>query len=362
MKPMRFSFYAALLLGIMLVSCNNNKSENTVKIGLVLGLSGNGSVNGKYHLEGYKMAIEEQNKKGGILGKKIELDIQDSKLDPKEGLISIKNMYESSLPPFIVCSNGSPVSMAIKPEVEKNKSIFLAAAAASKLIENSNYTIRNYVDAKTISENMVPYITDSLKLKKLGIFYVDNDFGKSVSNSIIAKIKGTNLNNTFIENFNDKESDFKSLLSKITPSTEIIYVIGVGKGLGILIKQIKESGYKGKIIADPLSNTAEVKNAAGQSILGIRYLDFAFDNKSESKKIKEFVQSYKKSFGKEPSDIAALSYVGLKLVFKSIEEVGEFDSKKIIQNLEKIKNIESIMGGVSVSERSFIYPFVFEIY
>src|ERR1043166_8262979 len=95
-----------LVIAIAIPGCWNKQTttRNTVKRRGVVPLTGNAGVLGDYTLKGLQLAVDDQNSKGGLLGKKIELDVQDSKADPKEGVAVVKNMLAANLKPFLVYS------------------------------------------------------------------------------------------------------------------------------------------------------------------------------------------------------------------------------------------------------------------
>ena len=118
----------ALVVGIMIFNgCFNNNSKTggeTVKFGAILGLTGNSGSLGEDTKNGIQLAIDEQNAKGGVLGKKIVLDVQDSKTDGNTGVSIAKQMLESAGDkPIGIYTQSSAVSMPVKPIAEKNKTI-----------------------------------------------------------------------------------------------------------------------------------------------------------------------------------------------------------------------------------------------
>ncbi|RYZ93198.1 MAG: amino acid ABC transporter substrate-binding protein, partial [Sphingobacteriaceae bacterium] len=273
-----------LLAGsFLLTQCSkkSNTDKTKLKIGVILSLTGNGAVTGDYTLKGIQLAVNEQNAKGGLLGKQIELDIQDSKGVAATGLGIIETMFSSTTKPFMVCSNTSDVSLAVKTETEKNKVILVGSAATDKLTEGGNYIIRNYIESGQISDNILEYLHDELHITSLGIFYANNEFGNSVNNKMAEKTGGYSITLPFDIGYDDKSLDYNSLIaSQNTGAVPAIYVIGLGNSLGVFIKQLRAAGYAGTIIADPLFNNPGTIAAAGTAATGVKFLDFDFHKDS----------------------------------------------------------------------------------
>lgn len=350
-------------LALLTVGCPGSKtpSPGTIKIGLILTLSGNGSAAGDYTLKGIQLAVKEQNEKGGLLGKKIELDVQDSKGDPKTGVDIVKKMVEGDKY-FMVCTNSSGVSLAVKPETEKNKIILMGSAATDKLTEAGNFVVRNYVESGQISDDILKYVGNTLNLQSVGLFYSNNEFGNSVSKKIGEKAPGSNVKVPFTVSFEEKDLDYKSLITATDfRSVPVIYVIGVGKSLGTFIKQLREAGYAGKIIADPLFNNPDTISAAGDAAKGVAYLDFDFDKNSANPSTKNYVDAYRREFNNaDPQNLSAITYDAIKLVFKNVEESKTLDVDQLMPRIKSSKIIDGVVGNSTVNNGNIIYPTTFK--
>jgi branched-chain amino acid transport system substrate-binding protein len=347
---------------LLFVSCKKESNDGpaTLRIGVIVPLTGNAGVLGDYSLKGFQLAVEEQNKTGGLLGKKIELDIEDSKADPKEGVTILKNMLEGNQRPFMIYSIMSGVTLALKPITESSGLILLSAVNTDKLLENSMYTIQACISAKSIGQNLSIYLRDSMMVRDLTMFYANNEFGISVKDAVVINCaeKGITVQN--VEPFEENSLDYKSLIAaKITKSTECVYVAGVGTALGTMLKQIKESGYAGKIISDPLITFPDVVNVTGDAIKGIPYLDYAFDVNSQDTNTIAFVKAFRERFGANPQNYSVITYDGARMLFKAIENEGSLDVVKIVDRFRKMKDYQGVFGKNSVENRNILYSFTF---
>ena len=346
-----------LLAAIWIGGCNSSKKDDTIKLGIIVPLSGNDGPLGDYSKKGVELAVEEQNSKGGILGKKIELSIQDSESKPEKGLTIAKNMIESDKP-FAIYSIISGVTLAIKPETEKNSTILMAAVGTDKFLEGGKYTFRNFFAATSVANQLTKFIKDSMNVKSLCLFYVDNEYGKSVRDAVLKSSVEHGLKMGFSETFDAKALDYKSQIAvKVNKNIECIYIAGVGKSLGTMIKQIRESGYSGKIVGDPLIPFPDVTNSGGESLKGIKYLDFAFESNSANINTSSFVNAFKKKYNEEPKNFSVISYEGINLLFKSIENTKSIEAKNIADELNKVNNYDGVFGKVSIKNNNFVYSF-----
>jgi len=347
-----------LMVALLWSGCvKQPNSMDTIKIGVIVPLTGNAGVLGDYALKGVQLAVEEQNAKGGLLGKKIELDIQDSKGDPKEGVSVVKNMVSGDHKPFLIYSIVSGVTLALKPETERNKILLMSAVGTDKFLENSQFTIRNYVSATTIGQNLASYLTGTLKARNLVIFYSNNEYGSSVKDAVkkLCEAQGLQVS---AEPYDENSLDYKSLIAaRVGGNTDAIYVIGIGKGLGTMFKQVRESGYKGKIVGDQLMNAPDVVSVAGEALKGIPYLDFAFETNSTNPSTKAFVDAFRKRFKTDPRNFSVIAYDGTKMLFGTVERDKTIDGEKLVNALNAIKDYQGVFGPVFVTDRNVNYSF-----
>lgn len=356
----RLSAILLLVSGLFLITgCGgnqNDKKKQTLKIGIIVPLSGNSAVLGTHSMQGAQMAIDEINDKGGLLGEKIIVEKGDSKAIPAEGVKLIKNMMESAKKPNIIFSVISGVSMAMRPMTEENRVILLSAVGTDDFIHESKYTVRNYISAATIGNWIATYVKDSIDSGSLGIFHSKTAYSTSVKNALLKKSEEIDLPIQFDIAYDETERDFKSLVSDwIHMGTKVVFIDGIGTGLGTMIKQTREAGYSGIIVSTLLVTDPDVREAAGDALTNIRYLDFAYDPDSGDPGAVEFRNAYKNKFGDEPTLWAVIGYDGMKLLLEKIKEIQSLDSDSIIGSLNKTTDFPGLFAPISVKNREFIY-------
>ncbi|RCH56468.1 hypothetical protein DJ568_01005 [Mucilaginibacter hurinus] len=355
-------FTILLIIPLLLTQCSNKRNieKNKLKIGVILSLSGNGAVTGDNTLKGIQLAVQEQNAKGGLLGRQIELDIQDSKGVAATGLEQVQRMFNTNNKPFMVCTNTSDVSLAVKTETEKNKVILVASAATDKLLEGSNYSVRNYIESGQTSDDILEYLRDELRVNSTGIFYANTEFGNSINNKMKEKAGSYGITLPFDVAYDDKSLDYGRVITgQNTGAVSAIYVIGLGNSLGTFIKQLREAGYKGSIVADPQFNNPAVIAAAGSSATDVTFLDFDFDLNSDVPATKAFIAAYNNAFKTSPQNLAAITYDAVKIMFAGVEQAQSLDYLKIPKPTEA-KQHNGVTGSIWVNGGNIIYPTTFK--
>lgn len=231
-----------IVAGIFFLFSNQ---KETIKIGVIIPLSGSAESLGQLMQEGMVMAVDEINSRGGINNRNLELIIEDSKTT-KAGGIEAFNKIENGYSPLIYLSGTSVVSTAVAPLAEENEVVLIAAATDPSVIKEREWVFKNYPSPK---EEITPALSiiNELNAKKVGILYLNDDFGKSIFNPIKIKLEEKAVS-VIDESFETEATNFEEKISKLQ-DTDVILIIGFLSHFKPIIEQIKESNYKGEIIS-----------------------------------------------------------------------------------------------------------------
>jgi len=234
-----------VLIALAIVFILTTRKEETIKIGAVLSLSGPGQSIGEGLRDGLFLAVDEINNWGGINGKKIELIIEDSKTDPEEGKKAFDKI-ESTHHPVLYLSSHSSTSMALAPLAQEQQVVLLGLVVmAPKFTENQEWVYRYWPTAKAETPSILSILED-LRVKKLGILYQDDEFGRSVFELLQKEFKATG-GLVEAEHFKPVISDLKESIGRLI-NMEAIHVVGFTGLIENILNQLKEANFKGTIL------------------------------------------------------------------------------------------------------------------
>ncbi len=334
-----------LIIGFAIYQSNqkNISKQQTIKIGGIYGLTGPLPDLGEQMQNGTLLAIEKINKEGGIKEREFELISEDSKFDPKVAISALKKLIDIDHIK-IVSTVGSAVSLALKPETEKQKILLFAPAAHPKITENSNYVLRhsniaNY-DAEVLADEIM-----KRDPQKIGIIYINDDWGKVFSEEFQKNISIKIPTAQILNEFHDpKETDFRTQISKLIAfDPDIIVVSSFGKSSGLIIKGIREQQFKKDIFTNNgIVLSPEGQQAAGQDNLkGIYYQDY-------NTVPEQFKEEYEQRFQKKASAIALIAYTDMELLKYAIEKVGD-DPENIARFIKGLKKFDGTYESISIT-------------
>lgn len=323
---------AALAVFIMLRTIK----EEPIKIGAVLSLSGPGQYSGVEVRDGMLLAVDEVNSWGGINGKKIELIIEDHKTNPKEANEAFDRI-ERTHHPVLYLSTQSSVAMALGPLAEEHQVVLVCLlATAPRITEHKEWVFRYWPTAEA-EVSPILSILEELKVKKLGILYQDNEFGRSILELAQKGFKRTG-GIVEAESLKPAITDLKESITRLI-DMEAIYITAYIGLLDNIFKQLKEENFRGSILS--MNNAAfpvitTIPEAQGVYVAApiIYNPNFPF--------AKDIEENYVTRYDKPLNHAAAFGYDSIRLL------AGLLEDKEISR-----KNIKSLL------EEGFIYSGVF---
>lgn len=337
---------AFIFIVLLCLSCG--KKEETIKIGAILPLTGDAAILGNETKEGMELALEEINKNKKVMNISFE-DSRNNANDAVNILNSLINIDKTKI--FVSAMSG--VTSAIIPIVDKNNALlFTTVTAKPNITKEGSNIFRFYYTTDIQGETVVKYITNTKKLKKVGVLFLNDDYGISGLKYIEEFQKKYGYNIIVKEAIQIKDESYRNQIAKIKSSKpEALIVIAYGNELIKAIKQIREA----KILADIFTYTGianpeilnNLRNLTNGIYLSIgEFNPFQPNNKSQS----IFFEKIKNKYGKQPSHYHAFGYDLLNIIYRVSSKEINVESMKT--NLLKIENFQGILGPITInSER-----------
>lgn len=334
-----------------------------IKIGHLTPLTGFLGAIGGYAQLGAKLAADEINAAGGILGRKIDLISEDS-VNPATAATKAQRMLEQDGAALLLGEISSASAITIMQVAQRNKKIFFSTGARSDALRGKDcnrYTFHcdipntvmvNAVGTALLAQNMV-------KGKKFFTLTADYIFGhdllraaKSFFDRNDAKLIGDELVPTDV-------TDLSPYLLKVRQAQpDIVCCNLAGNQVTNLVKQYAEFGFKYPLVGFNL-NTGDAW-AAGAGNLGGTWPTpwyHTLDNAASKKFVADFVAKN----GKPPENHAWVDYITLKLIAQAMNETKSTDSATLIAHFEKQTEFD-IMKGRKGYFRNWDHALVQEAY
>lgn len=349
-----------LAMSVFVSGCSNSadKNANAIRIGVVAEMTGNNASYGTSITNGMKLAVQQINDKGGVLGKKIELVIADSKSEPAEAANAMSKLVNQDKTPAVMGIFTSSGAIAAANVSESAKVPFLAVGATNPKVTLDDKTGNVkpntfrvcFIDPfqGTVGAN---FILNELKLKKAAV-YIDNssDYAKGLAEFFKKAYTENGGSIVLEESYLQKDSDFKAVLTKMAAAKpEVIYVPGYYEEVGKICKQARELGINVPIVGGDGWDSPKLVEIAGAAALNNTYFTNHYSPDSTSKASKNFVESYEKTYKQKPDAPAVLGYDGAILMVDSIKRAGVYEPAKVSAALAATKDFEAVTGKTSLN-------------
>jgi branched-chain amino acid transport system substrate-binding protein len=344
MKHRWFVIFAVVFAICILLIFFTTFTNKDITIGTILPLTGDVASYGIAVQQGIKIAVEEANEKGGINGKTINVLYEDDKGDPKDGVAAARKLISINRVKVIIGAVPSSVTLAIAPLAEKAKIVLLSPASSSPKITNAgDYIFRNYPSDELEGKLVAKFAVDH-NLMTAAVVTINNDYGTGLNKVFCTTYTALKGNVIFNEGYLEGITDFRTILAKVSQSQpQCIFIVGYSKELGTLIKQAREMGIQSQFLSTVNFYDNQSITTGGTSVEGVIFSSPVFDSGSNQPNIREFVNIFKKRFGKEPDVWSAHGYDALLLVIEAMRSKGT-SAQNIKEGLYSIKDFPGVSG------------------
>ena len=334
---------------------------DTIKLGVVCARTGSKTLQGDFTFEASTMAVDEMNANGGLLGKKVELIVEDE-IETQQDAINAVNklLSRGDISGFFGCM-GSTNCIAVSPMVLEAKVPFMAGGSSYNIIkENNPYMWQARLTDDKTGELFAKAATQVLNMKNPALLYITGSFGQGLADKTLEALKNDyGIEPGLVISFNENEKQFAPFITQVANSDcDGMICISSTVEAAMIMKQVQSIGLDIPCLGSNAFVGAIGLETAGDAANG--WFGFAdWCDSVQSEKGKKFISDFYERWGTGTEMAAAVSYDSLMLLADAIETCGSADPQKINDTLATIKDHEGVMGTLSASDsRSFMAPYL----
>ena len=341
-----------LFIALAMVSfMGTAKAQDVIKIGVPVGLSGANSVVAPSVVQAAELAVEEINAKGGILGKKVLLEVADDGSGAAGALKAFDSLIFQKKVNVLISMETSAARNAGLPVVSRGKTPFIYTS----FYEGRSCNPYLYVNAWVPDQQVAPIVDFFMKKHGAKTFFLvgsDYAFGRGMlefTRGYITKMGGKVLGEEYLPM---DGSDWTSVIAKLKgakPDAVITSTAGGAPNV-TLTKQLRAAG-----VTIPYGNLAVDEGTAksmGADADGI-YISGSYLTNIDSAKNKEFLAAMNKKFGanlKTPNDLSVPQYEGIYAYKAAVEKAGSTDADKVIKSLAEV-SVDGPRGNIRMNKQ-----------
>jgi branched-chain amino acid transport system substrate-binding protein len=329
------------------------QTTGVIKIGVNQPLTGVVAAGGNFVTSGAKIAAEEINSKGGVLGRKIELVIEDNKSNPTEAANVAEKLIVRDKVTVMMGAWSSTYTLAMMPKLIEYKIPLVVETSSSYKVTTAGnpYVFRiaptSAMEAKTFTRFLAP-----LKIRKVDFLVVNNDWGLGAAAAYGAMLKENGIAVGKVHTMDAAAQDMSAELASIKAQDGDTLIITTGvEQMTLVMKQAQSLGLKRQVITTggtiPEQLIAQAGTAANGTHHSMMFAPWFPEATGDPDGARNFVAKWKKS-GLDAAGMpeAARGYDAIRTIAAAITKAGSTDPEKIREALWKI-DFNSLTGRIA---------------
>jgi branched-chain amino acid transport system substrate-binding protein len=346
---MKYFKRALVAAGVLAAASVGSASADTIKIVTAGPMTGQYATFGEQMKNGAEMAVADINAAGGVLGKQLELLIEDDACDPKQA-VAVANKAASEGVALVAghfCSGSSiPASKVYE---EENILQISPASTNPKLTEEGGDNVFRTCGRDDQQGAIAgDYLADKFGDKKIAILHDKTAYGKGLADETKKQLNSRGVQEAMYEAYTAGEKDYSALISKLkSEGIDVIYLGGYHTEAGLIIRQAHEQGYKPQLVSGDALVTDEYWKITGDTGEGT-LMTFSPDPRKNP--IAAPVVERFRAKGIEPEGYNLYTYGAIQAWAQAAEKAGKTDTDAVVEQLRANK-FDTVLGEIGFDEK-----------
>lgn len=345
---------SAVMLAAFAAFGGGGAAAETIKIGVNEPLTGAVAASGNYVTDGARIAADEINASGGILGNQVELIIEDNKSNPKEAVSAAEKLIVRDEVPVMMGAWSSTYTLAVMPKLmEYGVPMVVETSSSGKITTSGNPWIfrispTSEMEAKAFGEK-----AGDLGIKKANFLVVNNDWGRGAGDEFAKVLKEKGVEVGVTETMDAKATDLSAQLASIKAAGgDTLFVTTGVEQLTLVLKQAKEQQLDSQIITTGGSSSPDqLIEQAGDAAEGSQHILFFAPWFPETAPNPDVATKFVEEWKKRGYNFAGLTegfrgYDGIMTIKAGIEAAGKAEPEAIQKALWDVK-VNGVNGDIS---------------
>ncbi len=333
-------------------------ANEPIKIGSILSVTGPAAFLGDPELKTLQLYVEDINKKGGVLGRQIQLVHYDDGSDANKANGFAKRLIDDDKVDLIVGGTTTGSTMSTVPLVERAGVPFISLAGAVVIVE----PVKKFVFKTPHTDRMAAEkVFEDMKkrgISKVALLSETSGFGQSGKKETEAVAAKYGVTLVASETYGPKDTDMSPQLTKIknTAGVQAVFVFGLGQGPAIVTKNYKQLGISLPLYQSHGVASDEFLKLAGPAAEGVRLPSPAQlipeklpAGDPQKPVVTAYDKAYKERYKQDVSTFGGYAYDGLMIAVDAIKRAGSTDKAKVRDAIEATKGFVGTSGTFNMS-------------
>jgi len=323
-------------------------------------MTGEYSAFGRQLKNGADMAVAELNASGGVLGKKLTLDIEDDACDPKQAR-SVAEKIGGSKIPFVAGHYCSSSSIPASEAYAENNVLQITPASTNPLFTERKLWNVARVCGRDDQQGAIAgdYIAKNFKGKNIAILNDKSTYGKGLADETRKALNKAGVKEKLFESYNQGDKDFNAIVSRLkAENIDLVYVGGYHTEAGLILRQMRDQGLKtilmsGDALAD--KEYASITGPAGAGTL------FTFGPDPRNKPTAKAIVDKFKAKNIDPEGYTLYTFAAIQVWAQAATKAGTTDAKKVMDKI-KAGTWDTVIGKMEYDSKGDIKQIDYVVY
>jgi branched-chain amino acid transport system substrate-binding protein len=362
---MKKLFYPLILITFALClyffGCTKS-TQNEIVIGEFASLTGSEATFGISSDDGLKLAVEEINNSGGLLGKKVKLIYYDDQGKPSEAATVVQKLINKDKVVAVIGEVASSRSKAGAQICQSSKIPMISPASTNpEVTAIGDYVFRVCFIDPFQATVMSKFAINTLKIKRVAVLQdVKNAYSTGLAEFFVKKFKEMGGEIIEVQSYQNGDKDFKAQLTAIkSKNPEGVFIPGYYTDVGLIAIQAREIGITQPLFGSDGWESEKLTEGKATDALEGCYFSTHVSAEDPSPKVQNFITKYKAKFNIMPDAMSFLAYDAGMILFDAIKRANSTEPDKIKNALAETKDFDGVTGKISMNEqRNAVKPAV----
>jgi branched-chain amino acid transport system substrate-binding protein len=330
--------------GAALVGLSADATE-PVKIGLIASITGPWAEQGSFTINGARLAAEEINKGGGVLGRPIELRIEDNLSTNPGAVLAFSKLAGEGGVIAVLGPGTSSQTQAASPSIAKaGIPTIIAATDTSLTHQNNRWLFRVRPNDSYSSRVIADFGVNTLKLKKWAIVYSTDTFGSGGAKALTEALKALGVTPVFAQGYTNNSQDFTAMVLAIKKSGADVLssYMTIQADLAIFSKQLRQLGVNIPVVGSPSVASVSARTLAGDALYGTYAVTDFTPNANAS--TQAFTGKYRDKYGIDPDFYSSWPYDAIQILAFAIKNANSTEPEAIRNAILAVRDFEGLEG------------------
>lgn len=331
-----------------------------ITVAVASSMTGGEAAFGRQFRNGAEQAVSDINAAGGVLGKKLVLDVEDDACDPKQAR-SVAEKIAGSKIPFVAGHYCSSSSIPASEAYADGNVLQITPASTNPLFTERKLWNVARVCGRDDQQGLIAaaYIAKNYAGKNVAILNDKTTYGKGLADETKKALNKMGFTEKMFESYNKGDKDFNSIVSRLKrDNIDLVYVGGYHQEAGLIVRQMRDQGLKTVLMGGDAINDKEFASITGPAGEGTL---FTFGPDPRNKPTAKAIVEKFKAKNVDPEGYTLYTYAAFQVWSQAVAKVGSTDPKKVIAAI-KAGEWDTVLGKMAFDSKGDIKVMDYVVY